>query len=54
VTTEELDDAIRAMLADHLNLEGGVMMMPLKEHEISYLHHAIRDLINKAGREVAR
>jgi hypothetical protein len=54
VTTEELDDAIRAMLADQLNLEGGVMMMPLKEHEISYLHHAVRGLVDKAVREVDR
>jgi hypothetical protein len=54
VTPEELDSKIHDLVAEGLRLEGGEMMMPLKQSEIDSLHHSIRDLVNEAAREVTR
>jgi hypothetical protein len=54
VSPDEIAAKVRAMLDDHLNLERGEMMMPLKAHEIELFGWAICDLVEKAVAEVGR
>ena len=53
MSPDELDTKIRELLAEELHLEDGVMMMPLKESEIGYLHDSIRHLVNEMRDELA-
>lgn len=51
---DEIAAKVRALLDDHLNLERGEMMMPLKVHEIEALGRAICDVVEKALSEAGR
>lgn len=54
MSPDEIAAKVRALLDDHLNLEHGEMMLPLKTHEIELLGWAICDLVNNAAREATR
>lgn len=43
---DEIAAKVRALLDDHLNLERGEMMMPLKVYEIEGLGRSIRNLVD--------
>ncbi|MGK5682432.1 hypothetical protein [Actinoplanes sp. URMC 104] len=48
MTREELTDRIHALLDLYLNLEGGEMMLPLKQHKIAGLADVIEHLVTDA------